>query len=378
MKNIFIFCQPNTFLDDSKSVYGALRATIEIASYLKTTNLYNVCLFAKRVNKNDFFGIPCREESSYALLRDVSKNETEAVIGISRGDCFKSGDFNLVYHHGPHQVLGLDPACYDKKISLLICVSKFSLTQQVEYGINPKKIRIVSNGIDPELFYPHSIHRLPKTYLFAGQIRGYKGIANLLEAFFLALSSDPDLKLDVCGENMTWAESDPGYDWIVKNNLLSRDNKIDWKNLSQTTPQISYLGEKSKKEMALEYSRHSFLVCSSVVPETFGLVSLEAQACGCIPIIADHGGYLETLVRGCPKLTYNTFDRVSLAEEIIKSSNIIYSEFLRQKISSAARLRSWRLAGKKFLIEVNRRKKNPLLFLCVQVWKALRQCLSSY
>jgi glycosyltransferase involved in cell wall biosynthesis len=58
---------------------------------------------------------------------------------------------------------------------------------------------------------------------------------------------------------------------------------------------IEFLGRKSPHELARIYNEHRFLVIPSMWNEPFGLVALEAIACGCQPIGADDGGLPEAI-----------------------------------------------------------------------------------
>ena len=73
---------------------------------------------------------------------------------------------------------------------------------------------------------------------------------------------------------------------------------------------------KSCKEMPIAYKLADIIVSSSIEPEAFGRVAVEAQAMG-KPIIASAlGGSKETILNGKSGLLYNSEDAKSLADII--------------------------------------------------------------
>jgi tetratricopeptide (TPR) repeat protein len=66
------------------------------------------------------------------------------------------------------------------------------------------------------------------------------------------------------------------------------------------------------------YSEHSILCLTSKF-ESFGLVTVEAQACGCIPVVHNAGGVAVTLADGQTGFLYSPNTPQKLAETIIKA-----------------------------------------------------------
>lgn len=78
-------------------------------------------------------------------------------------------------------------------------------------------------------------------------------------------------------------------------------------------------------------------VHSSVVPEPFGLVVLEAMAHGCATIAADRGGPVEMIDPGVSGLTFDTEAPRTLADGLAR---LIEDEALRTRMAEAARDRA--------------------------------------
>lgn len=58
---------------------------------------------------------------------------------------------------------------------------------------------------------------------------------------------------------------------------------------------VHFVGNQPSAAVARLLNEHRILVAPSRITETFGLVALEALACGCVPVVADVGGLPETV-----------------------------------------------------------------------------------
>lgn len=133
-----------------------------------------------------------------------------------------------------------------------------------------KNIGVVYPFIDTEYTKIRRLHQ-GKTIklLFAGRLHPEKGIYTLLEAFYMLLMQPFKIQLTVTNAGSTTAIGE------VIHNMLHMH------------PAIKIIKKKtSPKTMASLYASHSILIAPSNV-EAFGMVSIEAQACG-IPVIASN------------------------------------------------------------------------------------------
>ncbi len=108
-------------------------------------------------------------------------------------------------------------------------------------------------------------------YLCVGRFVGYKKIDLVIKAF----KQMPDKKLLLIGD---------GYDAPKITKLL------------QHVPNITWLGYKNDKEMIRLMQEAK--ACIFAAKEDFGIMCVEAQACGTPVIALDHGGYQETVIDG--------------------------------------------------------------------------------
>ena len=90
--------------------------------------------------------------------------------------------------------------------------------------------------------------------------------------------------------------------------LLDRIRKLEIDN------QVQFTGSAEGRTLAKLFSEHKICVIASVVPETFGLVALEAMACGCAILSSDDGAV--PWVAGEAGTTFKSGDVQSLATQL--------------------------------------------------------------
>jgi len=327
---------------------------LELAKYLSLSS--DVILVAKTVSAGFFYGIPALSEKEFTSDRLKS---TDILLQISRGDYVMNGVCNVIAQHGPHHILGLKGSEL-KLVDAVICVSKFSKKQQRGYGIPISKLRVVKNGIDTSVFSLTSEKRLTNSFIYAGHIISYKGIVVALRAFMEVFDHHPEASFHFYGRNMGWNKNDHGESWLRERGYLDEMSRIDWNRVSKDCPGINYGGEVTQDELSSLFNRTAFVICCSVIPETFGLVSLEAQACGCIPIIANHGGYPETIMHLTPKFIFEPGNHRSLAVTMLQAISKNPDVLGRSKMAKTASEFSWNKTNSQItsiVKHIERRKK---------------------
>ena len=76
------------------------------------------------------------------------------------------------------------------------------------------------------------------------------------------------------------------------------------------------------KDMALAYKVSDIIVSSSIEPEAFGRVAVEAQSMGKIIIASNIGGSNETVIDGKTGYLFESGNPKSLSEKIFKVLNL--------------------------------------------------------
>jgi glycosyltransferase involved in cell wall biosynthesis len=155
----------------------------------------------------------------------------------------------------------------------------------------------VYNDICPELFKPLlNVRRENNSIAYAGAIVPHKGVEKVIQAFVVLKQSIPELSLNIYGSATMWNHGNEYEDYLR----------------TLAAGLVNFHGAISYQEMPKVFSENSLLVLPSRV-ESFSLVSIEAQACGCIPVIHRSGGVEATMIDGETGFLYtpNTYERLS-------------------------------------------------------------------
>lgn len=179
------------------------------------------------------------------------------------------------------------------KGDLVIAISHFISDHiQKNYEIDPSKIRIIQRGVDLQLFSP-SVHsaqrmidlaqewRLPEDLpliLFPGRFARWKG----QEIFVKALAKLPHRNFFavILGDDKGHENYRQEIEQLITDSGLSGHVRI-----ARHTPYVTEA-----------YMLAKLVVATSIEPEAFGRVVLEAQAMGKPVIATNHGGPQETVI----------------------------------------------------------------------------------
>ena len=163
------------------------------------------------------------------------------------------------------------------------------------YEACPDNVFVVAPGVDLQTFSPGSGKSAARVKLniapdaimltFVGRIQPHKGPDVLLRAVSEMVTHSPHLKAKLAVVIMGGA-SGSGVNELESLKVLSKFLKID---------DVTHFIEPVSRELLPDWYRASDLVCVPSYSESFGLVALEAQACG-TPVVATAIGGLRTAV----------------------------------------------------------------------------------
>lgn len=187
-----------------------------------------------------------------------------------------------------------------------------------------RKVEVIPPGVDVARFSPPEKHP-KKRLLFVGQLisaHRMKGLAHLIEAIKYVKESDDEIMLDIVG----------GGDMLDFYRSLAKGYGV--------ADKITFYGQVENKVIQKHYQNSSVLALPSYSnAEGFGLVVLEANACG-VPAIASNAGGLARVVED----EVNGFltppkDPKALAEKILDA------------FSDEKRLKKMRVKSRKFALK---------------------------
>jgi len=218
----------------------------------------------------------------------------------------------------------------------LIAATPVEEEQLVElYGAEHSKITIIPPGVNLQMFHPHEpedaklrigVKPCDHMILFVGRIEPLKGVETLLRAMALLAYECPTWTQDLC---LAIIGGDPN---TTENEELER-LKIMRAELG-ISDLVTFLGARDQDTLHHYYSAAEMVIMPSHY-ESFGMVALEAMACG-TPVIASEVGGLAHLVRdGRTGLHVPDGDPVALARAIAR---LAQDDELRERMGRTAHL----------------------------------------
>ncbi len=166
------------------------------------------------------------------------------------------------------------------------------------YGADDGKIAIIPPGVDLDLFHPipnidaKEFIEAPydhHTVLFVGRIDPIKGIDTWFRAMKLVVEENPDLRGRMC---VCLIGGDVDEEMATESELSRLDML---KNELGIGDLVTFLGRRAQESLPYYYSAADVVVMPSLY-ESFGMVALEAMACGA-PVVASDVGGLTYLVK---------------------------------------------------------------------------------
>ncbi len=265
----------------------------------------------------------------YKLSRIIKKYKINIIHARSRAPAWsayfaakKMGIPFVTTFHGTYSIQNKLKKKYNSimvKSDKVIAISRFINNHILSnYNIDKDKIVTIHRGInierfnylkvaDERLISLLNIFNIPEdsfVVLLPGRITRWKGHILLIEAIFKLQRSDIICLFvgDSQGRNKYYAELEKILDkFKLKNNFRIIPNQSD---------------------MATIYKLADVVVSSSLDPEAFGRVIVEAQAMGRPTISANHGGGSEIIIDGLTGWLFKPGDADDLSDKINKALSL--------------------------------------------------------
>lgn len=177
------------------------------------------------------------------------------------------------------------------------------------YGVaNEKVVVSPSGGVDCSVF--HVLPSVQKKYTFGyvGRIEKEKGIFDLIEAFRLFQCIDETSKLLIVG---------------------SGSCEVKLKEMVRTMTGVTLIQGTSQMQLAEIYNSIDFLVFPSRVPESLGLIPIEAMMCG-IPVLSTTAGATEEyIISDMRKFFFEPGNVNDLLEALNKTRKVSSEDYLK-------------------------------------------------
>lgn len=222
------------------------------------------------------------------------------------------------------------------KADRIVAATQAELAQlQWLYQADAKKVVVIPPGVDTSHFYPIpadeakdfiGIPSNARMMLFVGRIEPLKGIDTLLKS--IAILRKRGILDRYCCLCLSIIGGEPNANNGHLSDEMSRLQSISVAHGLEDL--VTFLGRRGQDTLPYYYSAAEAVIMPSHY-ESFGMVALEAMACG-IPVVASEVGGLAFLVQdGITGFHFPADDPQALSEKLI---TIIENRDLRQKMSA--------------------------------------------
>lgn len=192
---------------------------------------------------------------------------------------------------------GYDFSLWVEKTALTMADAVIAVSEETArdvqklFSIPPERLHVIYNGIDLQEFQATEskaalkrlgINPVEPYILFVGRITRQKGIIHLVNAI---RHLNPGFQVVLCAGAPDTPE-------------IAAEMKKAVQEVHQVRPGVIWIEEMLDQKSKIElYSRASVFVCPSIY-EPFGIINLEAMACGTAVVASAVGGIKEVVVHG--------------------------------------------------------------------------------
>ncbi|MDH3733136.1 MAG: glycosyltransferase family 4 protein [Gemmatimonadota bacterium] len=148
-------------------------------------------------------------------------------------------------------------------------------------GIDRARIRVIHPGIDHSVFAPspETPRENDPTVLYVGRLKRYKGIDHVLRAIRMLRETIPELRFDIAGRG---------------DDLRRLERLVSELGLSDTVRFLGFVPEDEK----VDRLRRAWVAVYPSPKEGWGIVNVEAAACGTPVVASDSPGLRESVAAG--------------------------------------------------------------------------------
>jgi phosphatidylinositol alpha-1,6-mannosyltransferase len=269
----------------------------------------------------------------------------------------------VIYIHGEEITTRSSGSLFDRlrsfflsKADAVVAVSQFTKRELVAImGVDPERVTLIPNGVDQTRFFPSDAaatrQRLGlencRVVLSVGRLVERKGFDRVIDAMAQVVLVDPGVQCVIAGTGPL----------LKALEMLVREWRLE--------ANVRFLGAVSDDELRDLYSLADVFVLpnrqmSDGDTEGFGLVFLEANACGTPVVAGNAGGAIDAVQDGVNGLNVDGRDASQIARAILR---LLDDRELRARLTAggveAAAAASWRARTDRFLELCDRLIERP-------------------
>ncbi|GAW92351.1 glycosyltransferase [Calderihabitans maritimus] len=225
---------------------------------------------------------------------------------------------------------------FDQAVAIIATSPEEKKQLILGYRVSPQKIHIIPCGVEVSRFRVLARKELrkqlqaegKKIILFVGRFVASKGLEVLIQSLSLLFQHCPEL----APKTRLWIIGGDPLDVPLKQASAEKQELVRLIERMRLRDNICFLGPKSHEELPNYYNAADVCVVPSYY-ESFGLVAVEAMACGC-PVIASRVGGLRYTVReGKTGLLVPPRSPEALAKAVAR---ILLDDILRKRMARQA------------------------------------------
>jgi spore coat protein SA len=208
------------------------------------------------------------------------------------------------------------------RMPIVYCSKFLAAEAQLAHPELAHRSRVIYNGANERLFYPRQKGdgagvRTGATVLYVGRLVSPKGVHVLLRAMSLLQKQGVEAECRIVGASSFGGSKANSY----------------MQELERAAPNNAhFVGYRSGEDLANEFRRADIFCCPSVWQEPFGMVNVEAMACG-IPVVASNVGGIPEALESGGGILVPPDDAEALAEALVR---LITNEGLRRRMGEDA------------------------------------------
>ncbi len=231
-------------------------------------------------------------------------------------------------------------------------------------GADPTRVRVVHPGVDLAEFLPGDMQKVRSelgispnaiVLLFVGRIQPLKAPDILLKASAQLLKSHPEIRerlvVAICGGPSGTGLAEP-------DSLINLANELGIREVVRFEP-------PTNRATLVKWFQAATVCVVPSYSESFGLVAIEAQACGTPVIAADVGGLPTAVAHGKSGLLIQGHNPEDWAKEILR---VVLDDELRMRLSSGAIAHAAQFSWDKTADELIEVYREAVLSAAQRVW----------